>query len=65
METIREIQKSIQHPGEDVKNSDIKYYISYIYTTTSTGNTEELVQRKINITAEKNTQKYTFKQIKA
>ena len=55
--------KKLQHPREDVKNDDKKEYILYKHTTAS--NTEEIIQRKINITAETNTQKYNFKQIKA
>ena len=45
----RNSKKSIQYTREDVKNSDTKQHISYKHTTAS--NTEELNQRKINITA--------------
>ena len=38
-------------PREDVKKSDTKQHMSYKYTTVS--NIDELIQRKINITAGK------------
>ena len=51
-QTIRKqyekFKKSMQHTREDVKNSETKQHILYKHTTSS--NTEELNQRKINIT---------------
>ena len=56
-EIIRENQKTIQNPREDVKNIDTKQHNSYKHRTVSTGNAEELNQRKRNITAESKRQK--------